>query len=89
MSGVVTDDKSIMAPARDLVPVTPDDDNDLAGGICRGIAFAGAGALAVTMANGQDRTIASGVLAAGVLHPIRIKRIKAAGTTATSIFVAY
>jgi hypothetical protein len=52
---------------------------------CRGIAFAVAGAIKIDDARGNTVTIPSGVLAAGIIHPIRAKRIHATGTTATSI----
>lgn len=53
--------------------------------VTRGIAFSGAGALAVEYVDGQTHTIASGVLSAGIIHPIQVRRILATGTSATGI----
>jgi hypothetical protein len=74
-------------PAFSVVAVTPNDSADVAGGPFRGICFAAAGDLAVVTADGDTVTITSGALAAGVIHPIRIKRVKNTGTTATGIFL--
>lgn len=54
----------------------------------RALSLAVAGALHVVMEGGQDVIIPSGALAPGLLHPLRITLLKAAGTTATGV-VAY
>lgn len=54
----------------------------------RGISFGTVEALAVVWADGTEQTIPSGALVAGVMHPMRVSRIKATGTTAADI-VAY
>jgi hypothetical protein len=71
-------------PATDIVAISPSDSGTLAG--IRGICFGGSGALRVLTQDGSDITIPSGVLAAGVIHPIRVKRVFATGTSATSIY---
>lgn len=48
-----------------------------------GIAFSGAGALHVLTEAGIERTIPSGVLAAGVVHPLRITQLYDSGTSVT------
>ena len=73
--------------AKDLVPVTPSDSVNLAGGDTIGLYVGGAGNVSVVMANGQSRTITA--LSAGIIHPISVKRVNATGTTATSIMAVY
>lgn len=71
-------------PAVTAFVITPADDADLATPT-RGISFAGAGALKVTTVDGTTVTIPSGALAAGVVHPLAVKRVFATGTGATNI----
>ena len=73
-------------PAFDMVAVTQSDATNDPNGPFRGIAFGGAGILKVTTMDGNDRTIPSGVLAAGQIHPLRVKRVWSATTTATDIW---
>lgn len=96
MSTVAVDNASSAAaqisPAVNAALVTADDANDLTV-VTRGISFATAGALKVTMMGdnataGATVVIPSGALAAGLIHPLRVRRIWATGTTAASI-VAY
>lgn len=77
----------LSAPASHAALVTPNDSTDLAN-VSRGISFAGAGALKVTLLGGETITIPSGALAAGGIHPLRITRVWSTGTGATGI-VAY
>lgn len=82
-----TDDYAYFAiplsgPAVGGAAVTPDNDNDLTR-VTRGLWVGGAGAVAVTTADGTALTL-SGV-AAGSLLPIRVSRVKSTGTTATLI----
>lgn len=51
----------------------------------RAIAFGTAGALALVTPDGTDLIIPSGVLAAGVMHPLGVVTVKKTGTTATNI----
>lgn len=74
-------------PARGGFVVTPAD-SDLTT-YTRGICFATAGALRVTFVNGDDVTFPSGALAAGVIHPLAVKRVWSTSTTAASIVGIY
>lgn len=80
---------SAVGPSGDFEVVTPDDDNDLSGGVCRAISFGVAGDLHVTTDAGEEVTIPSGALAAGSMHPIRVSRIHESGTTADDIVAYY
>jgi len=77
---------SLTAPARDGDAITPDDNNDLAVA-CRGIIVTVAGNVEVVTPAGN--TVIYPGLAAGIVHPLRATRIKAAGTTATGIVVVW
>lgn len=78
-------------------PWTPHDTNYLedpnsAGAqvVSQGISFAAAGAISYVNVEGKTCTIASGMLAAGVIHPLRgIIKINNTGTDETSIQVYY
>jgi hypothetical protein len=76
--------------AVDLVPVTQSDSvQDPAlgtGEVFRGLIIGGAGIVKLTMETGQTRTLASGVLAVGVIHAMRFTRIWTTTTTATNMF---
>lgn len=74
-----------ISSANDCFPVTPNDDEDLAVPL-RGIAFGTAGALRITTPKGNVQTIPSGVLSAGLIHPVMAVRIHATGTTAGDIW---
>lgn len=67
---------------------TPHDSNELPQ-MSRAIAIAEAGAVCVVYADGTEHTIPSGVLAAGILHPLKVKAIKATGTDASVVSVFY
>jgi hypothetical protein len=70
------------APADDAAPVTPSDTTVIQ--LTRGLYIGGTGDVTVTMAaRGNDVTY-SGV-PAGAILPIRVTRVKATATTATSI----
>lgn len=75
-------------PANGGFLITPHDTNLLTY-FTRGISFASDGALAVVMMDGSDFIIPSGALQAGCIHPLRIKQVKATGTTATGIVGYY
>jgi hypothetical protein len=77
---------SPVGPATILKPVTPSDTADLPDGVSRSLYVGVAGALAVVDAAGNEATLFSG---AGQYHPIRVARVLAAGTTATSILALY
>lgn len=75
-------DDAIMAPVAHATAITPHDDNDLTI-VTRGLYVGGAGDVAVILHGGEAVTFTS--LAAGVIHPLRVTRVKATGTTATAI----
>lgn len=70
--------------AQGAATISPSDSTDLATAI-RGISFAVVGALKVTMIDSTVVTIPSGALAAGIIHPLVIKRVWQNGTTATGL----
>ena len=65
--------------------ITPHDVNEL-DYVTRGIAFGTAGALAVVTMDDVDVIIPNGMLAANVIHNIRVKQVKATGTGALVIW---
>ena len=69
-------------PATDLFAVTPSDTNDLLV-LTRGLYVGVSGDVKVTCMAGNVTTLVG--LAAGVFHPIRVRRVWATGTTATNI----
>lgn len=71
-----------MEPAGSAFAISPDNSTDLAL-MTRGIYVGGTGDLKVDMADGTTVTFVG--LAAGVVHPIRARRVYATGTSATSI----
>jgi hypothetical protein len=85
MANPFDDDRSSLeSPASHVFLITPNDGADLTTNI-RAIAFATAGTLKITTLGGETVTIPSGVLAPGIIHPIRVKRVYATGTTVTNI----
>ena len=74
------------APAGGAFAITPDDNNDLAI-VTRGLYVGTAGNIKVTMANGDAVTITA--LAAGIVHPLRVKRVWSASLTAGSVMGFY
>lgn len=78
--------QGLNSPAKNAVAVTPDDSTDLAV-VSRGLYIGVGGDVAVIMAGGQTVTFAG--VSGGSILPIRAIRIKATGTTATSILSLY
>lgn len=74
------------SPGEHAFAVTPNDSADLAY-VTRGVYVGGTGTLKVTMLGGEDVTFTG--LAAGVIHPIRAKRIWSTGTSATGVIGIY
>ena len=72
---------SISAPAIRVEHVTPSDGIDLAR-VTRAINVAASGTVALTTIHGDTVDV---FVAAGVVFPVRAKRILATGTTATGI----
>lgn len=75
------------SPARNAFAITPSDSADLAF-LTRGIYVGGAGNLSVILADDTDPVSFVGVLA-GTLLALRAKRVRATGTTATSLVGVY
>jgi len=76
------DSKDRDDPASSAAAVTPNDSTDLSN-TTRGVYIGVGGNMKVTMEDGQVVTFAA--LMAGVVYPIRVTRIWAADTNATSI----
>lgn len=73
------------SPAIGAQEVTPDDASDLPT-VSRALNAGNAGSVRVTM---LDDSIATLAIGAGVLFPVRVKRVWSSGTTATSIVALY
>ena len=67
------------APASNVVPVTPDDENDLPGGVCRALLAGTAGTATLIDASGTER---AGVPLQQGYNPIGVQRVKLGGTAA-------
>lgn len=76
---------SVLDPAIDAVPVTPNDSADLPNGVCSALMVVTAGNVHIQTASGSERTIA---VPAGII-PIQTKRVYSTGTTAASITALY
>lgn len=72
-----------MYPADNAVAITPNDGADLAT-TTRAFYIGGAGNVAVILAR-DSASVTLTALAVGVVHPLRVKRVLATGTTATGI----
>lgn len=75
----------LSAPASRLAPITPDDDNDLPGGVCRALLVASAGTVNMTDASGGEH---EGVPLQQGFNPIGARRIRTGGT-ATGLWALY
>lgn len=73
-------------PALGAATVAPNDGVDLARE-GRGLYVGAAGDLKATLHDGSVVTFAA--IGVGVIHPVRIKRVWATGTTATNILVVF
>lgn len=76
---------NVGAPGDDFFEITPDDNNELPF-VTRGLCFVTAGDLHVITSKDVEITLPSGLLVAGIIHPARIKKLFATGTTATDIY---
>lgn len=74
------------APINDASAVTPNDSADL-GSTSRGLYVGASGDVKIDTAEGNTVTFTG--LAAGIVHPIRAKRVYATDTTATNIVAVY
>ena len=77
--------EGLNSPPANLEAVFPNDANDLPNAT-RGINVGVSGSIRLTTVNGDTGTIS---VAAGVVFPVRAKRIWATGTTATNITALY
>jgi hypothetical protein len=78
---------SANGPARQAVAITPDDDTDL-DDPTRGLYVGAAGDVAVILAD-DSAAVTFTALAAGIVHPLAVKRVRATGTTAEDIIGVY
>jgi hypothetical protein len=78
--------KSYVGPAEKFAAVTPSDTADLPGGLTRGVFVGGSGAFVAVDLLGNATTFQSGD---AQYHPLRVMRVRATGTTATSIVALY
>lgn len=74
------------SPLRNLFAITPHDTNNLEA-VARAIYVGGTGSLKVETDGGQVITLTN--LAAGIFHPIVVRKVLATGTTATGIIGGY
>lgn len=74
------------SPAEHAVEITPSNDTDLAN-TTRGVYAGVSGDLKVDTVGGSTVTFVG--LAAGIIHPIRARRVYATGTDATDIIGVY
>lgn len=77
--------ESLSSPPAHLMSVTPDDGQDLPH-VSRGLNVLVGGTVRVTSAQGETETL---MIAAGIVFPVRVRRIWATGTTATGIVAMY
>ena len=77
---------AISAPAQGGFAITPSDVADLAAET-RGLWVGGSGDLSVVLASGDEVVLAGAV--GGSVLPLRVRRVKAAGTTATQLVGLY
>lgn len=75
------------APPFRAAAVTPDDDTDLDPYPTRCLWVGVSGSVHVTLAGGHEVTFQS--VAAGMWHPMMVRRVHATGTTATGIIVGW
>jgi len=78
--------RGLESPGGGMQIFTPTDDAPLPF-VTRGIALAAASPIHAVDQDGNEITIPIDFLAAGIIHPLRLRKIFATGTTATSIFI--
>lgn len=70
------------------VAITPSNTVDLPDGYTRAIYVGGAGNMVADSANGETSVTFTGLLA-GMIYPLRVKRVRATSTTATLLIALY
>jgi hypothetical protein len=78
--------KSYVGPADRFMTVTPNDASDLPNGLTRGVFVGVGGDFAAVDLYGNVVSFSS---ADAQYHPLRVKRIRATGTTASGIVALY
>ena len=81
------DKRDAQAPYTHAALVVPSDTDELTH-VSKGISLDAAIAIAVVTADGDTLTIPAGALAAGVIHRLAVKQVKATGTGSGNV-VAY
>lgn len=76
----------ISDPVDNAFAITPDNDNDL-DHVTRGIYVGVSGDLKVDLNSGDTAVFKD--IAAGIIHPLRVKKVYATGTDATDIVGVY
>ncbi|RVC47590.1 hypothetical protein EN781_00190 [Mesorhizobium sp. M4A.F.Ca.ET.090.04.2.1] len=74
----------MILPASSQVAVTPDDSNDLPGGVCNALEVIATGDVAC-IAAADTAAITRTAVPAGTVILVRARRVKATGTTATVV----
>ena len=87
MPDVAAHSTGFAGPARNAFAITPDDGTDLAF-VTRALYVGAAGNVSVILIDDTDAVLFVGATA-GLVLPIRVKRVQATGTTATSIVGIY
>jgi hypothetical protein len=77
----------MMQPANKAVSVTAHDSTNIATGVTRGLLVKTAGDY-VLLLGGDSATVTIN-LAAGVVHPLRVKRVNSTGSAATTGIVGF
>ena len=77
---------AISAPAQGALTITPNDSTDLSAET-RGLWVGASGDLALVLASGDEVIIAGAV--GGSLLPLRVRRVKSTGTTASQLVGLY
>jgi hypothetical protein len=77
---------SVFTQARRVRAVTPNNDADLTDGVCKALLIGVGGTISLIAADDTDAVTLT--VEAGIL-PVRAKRVRATGTTATSIVALY
>jgi hypothetical protein len=75
----------LSSPASRILPITPDDGNDLPGGICRALLVGTAGTATLVDASGAEH---SGVPLQQGFNPIGVRRVKTGGS-AVNLWALY
>jgi len=79
----------VTTPPLNMLAITPSDTVDLTN-FTRGVYVGASGNLVVDPAGDEgDATVTFTNLAAGVLHPMIVKRIRSSGTSATGIVAVF